>query len=250
MFPRHLLLIGCVGLGGCDNRQAPGSHSTGKQGSAAQVLPSQTVSCLAKGNDRPAEIERYTVQRTQQSLRVSAQLTSGKEMVKLEIPAETVSTSEVPELGGAAAWNERMIITLTRRQEILIVDLKESKLTARQSLPDFPHPRGVDFDPQGNLWVLSENSLNELQFTSDGHFNPINHRADFDAPQWLCIDRDGKFHLGKAGGQRVHVLSTKLEEVPIQPMPPGQTLAGLFSDKHGRVWAKLDNGELYAPFPP
>lgn len=247
MLPRHLLLIGCVGLGGCDTREAPGSPVTAEQRNGAQELPLQTVSCMAKGNDRPTEGQRYIVQRAPQSLRISDRTASGQETVRMEIPAEKVSSGEVPELGGVAAWNERMIITLTRRQEILIVDLKELKLTARQSLPDFPRPRGVDFDPQGTLWVLSESSLNELQFTSDGHFNPISHRADFDAPQWLCIDREGKFYLGKDGARQVRVLSTELTELPSQPIPAGRFLADLFSDKNGRVWASLDDGKLFAP---
>ncbi len=117
-------------------------------------------------------------------------------------------------LGGLAAHDGRLVVTLTRQSELLFIDAKRNILADRQSLPDFPTPRGAAFTTDGTLWMLSANSLAELQFTSDGHFNPIHHRGDFDDPRHLAIAGDGHFYISQRGGShQVVVLDAKLKPV-------------------------------------
>lgn len=150
--------------------------------------------------------------------------------------------------GGLAARDGKLVATLTNQNELLFIDARRGVLTARQSLPDFSSPRGAAFDPAGRLWVLSGNSLAELQFTADGHFNPIHHRGDFDDPRHLAIDAGGHFYIAQIGQfPTVAVLDRSLKTVrtigrgsqsktglrdPLQLTPPD----ALAVDDAGRLW--------------
>jgi hypothetical protein len=130
-------------------------------------------------------------------------------------PILTDATATLPRCGGAAVWKSQLICCLTRESALLVIDLQTNKI-CRQALPDFLHPRAPAYDPAGTLWMFSGNSLTEIQFTSDGHFNPIHHEGDFDHPEALRITADGKFHITEPGNPaRQIVLSHKRERISI-----------------------------------
>ena len=154
-------------------------------------------------------------------------------------------TCLLPELGGMAAHKNTLICTFPRRNALWFIDLTTKKITSKQALPDFPSPTGAAYDSQGRLWVLSGNSLAELQFTSDGHFNPVHHRGDFDHPRQLLITADGKFYVAEMGEQAaIKILNAKLEVEKSMPLPNKTEVCALAMDDRRQVWAATKDGKL------
>ena len=156
------------------------------------------------------------------------------------------STSQLPELGGMAAQKNTLVCTFPRRNALWFIDLTTNKITSKQSLPDFPTPTGVAYDAQGRLWALSGNTLAEIQFTSDGHFNPIHHRGDFDHPHHLLITTDGKFYIADGGGEHpmIKVLNAKLEIEKTIPLPEKFEVCALVADDQQDVWMISMEGKV------
>ena len=179
------------------------------------------------GPQAATDIKAYTISQQQKILTISAQSRAGDSTKVMEIALEA---AENP--GGAAIWNDRLIITLPKSAVLLVCSLLQKKVLSRQSLPDFPSPHGAAYDPQGRLWILSANSLAEIQFTPDGHFNPIHHRGDFSDPRHLLILPNGHFYIAENGPPLdVKILDSKLnllETIPLQ-----QPATGLFINPTG-----------------
>lgn len=172
------------------------------------------------GPQADRDVQAYAISQQEKTLTIRAETLAGNSTKLMEIPLEAV---EAP--GGAAIWNDRLIITLPKSAKLLICNLREKKLLSSQSLPDFPSPHGAAYDPQGRLWILSANSLAEIQFTPDGHFNPIHHRGDFSDPRHLLILPGGHFYIAENGAPPVvKILDPKLsllETIPLQQPATG-----------------------------
>jgi hypothetical protein len=152
---------------------------------------------------------------------------------------------QLPLLGGLAVWKERAILTLPQRNGIWLADLSKKSITAKQSLPDFPSPTGIAFDSKGTPWVLSGNSLTELTFTSDGHFNPIHHRGDFDHPRYLCISKTGHFYVGEATEPpTLKVLSADRTRIRSLPLARKSPLVAILQTQDLRVIAVQADGTV------
>ena len=189
----------------------------------------------------------YVISQQEKTLSIQAESQGGKSVKLMDI---TLEAAEAP--GGAAVWNDRLVITLPKSAALLICSLREKKLLSRQSLPDFPSPRGAAYDPQGRLWMLSANSLAEIQFTPDGHFNPIHHRGDFSDPRHLMILPGGHFYIAENGpAAAVKILDSKLsllETISLQ-----QPATGLQISPTGEIqclFAKEPPLTLKSPPPP
>lgn len=155
-------------------------------------------------------------------------------------------TCQLPEFGGIASNKNTLVCTFPRRNALWFIDLTTNKITSKQSLPDFPTPTGVAYDAQGRLWALSGNTLAEIQFTSDGHFNPIHHRGDFDHPHHLLITTDGKFYIADGGGEHpmIKVLNAKLEIEKTIPLPEKFEVCALVADDQQEVWMISREGKV------
>lgn len=249
MLLRRSVLLGWLLLGLTIAQAGEMPWLDADQWAGKKSLPEETIIALSKGDDPDPKSQRYAVQfsDSRREWRIISLSHGGGERSVLvsqdpEVKLES-TTAKLPEIGGLAVWNRRAVISLTRRQELVFVDLEKGKITARQSLPDFPTPRGVAYDPQGRLWVLSGNSLTEIQFTSDGHFNPLHHRGDFDDPRHLFIDAAGKFYLTEATEPAtIKVLSPKWELQQTHRVPAGKVPVGFVMDPDATVQVQLRDG--------
>ena len=175
------------------------------------------------------DVKGYAISQQEKTLTIRADSQAGNSSRLMDI---TLDAAEAP--GGAAIWNDRLVITLPKSAALLICSLHEKKLLSRQSLPDFPSPHGAAYDPHGHLWILSANSLAEIQFTPDGHFNPIHHRGDFSDPRHLLILADGHFYIAENGPPSVvKILDPKLSL--LETIPLKQPATGLQASPTGGI---------------
>lgn len=152
-------------------------------------------------------------------------------------------------LGGIAAHDGLLVCTLVRQNELLIVDVKEGKITNRIALTS---PRGVVFDAQGRLLALSGKQL--VRFTTLFAQPETIIPEGLDDPRHICVDAMGNFLIADRGGShQVKRFSGEGKQIgtigkPGVPMVgPYDPLHlnnpnGLAVDSQGRVWvAECDN---------
>lgn len=195
-----------------------------------------TVFAIDRGPDADADVLFYSAHIKGSKCTVTA---TRRSLAVTPVATLPLDGAKGPwELGGLAARNGRLAATLTNQNGLAFLDARRAASPVFQSLPDFPTPRGVAFAPDGTLWVLSANSLAELQFTSDGHFNPIHHRADFDDPRHLAIDSAGNFCIAQHGAARnILVLSKTFNRLRTISHCPQQKTNVLTVDAAGLLWA-------------
>jgi hypothetical protein len=215
---------------------------------AGETPPPPETFVLASGK------KRYVVSYPKEEIRVEL-VSHGPSPLKTTLlmaakppTADSVSfpsddVAKLPQLGGAAIWQDRLVCCLTRESCLIFIDLKTARITSRQSLPDFPAPRAAAYDPSGKLWMFSGNSLTEIAFTSDGHFNPIHHQGDFDQPEHLVISREGKFYIAERGAQpRMQMLSPDRTSLWMSPFTDGHSCYAItIRMSHPRFWTNSHN---------
>lgn len=93
--------------------------------------------------------------------------------------------------------------------------------------------------------MFSGNSLTEIAFTSDGHFNPVHHEGDFDAPEHLAITADGKFYVSEHGAKPgLVILDAQRKRLSRLEFPKGRSGAALkVMGNAVELW--LDNGAIF-----
>lgn len=174
-------------------------------------------------------------------LKIVQRDSKGAETVLLETELKTGKDSK---LGGMAIWKDRIVCSLTKEETLIFISIPQKKILSQQSLPDFPSPRGLAFDATGKLWAVSGNTLAELQFTDDGHFNPIHHRGDFDHPQHLLFGKNGHLFISEAGEKpQVQELDVNLKTIQTTMLPQGKTCSQLIGAGNGSVTALLNDGQ-------
>jgi hypothetical protein len=205
------------------------------------ALPAETYLIASKG-------KHYVVSHPDEKIHVellsadgnSTMLLAAKPPAAESAPIDAADVTMLPKLGGVALWQDRLVCCLTRESALILIDLKSATITSRQALPDFPHPRAAAYDPKGKLWMFSDNSLTELEFTSDGHFNPIHHQGDFDHPEQLLITPTGKFYIAENGASpQVLLLSADRKLERKLPLAAGETCSAITRNADGPViWLK------------
>ena len=200
-----------------------------------------------------SEQKRYLVSYPDQKIRVEEISAEGKATVILSAeppaaelePILPVDAATLPKLGGAAIRQQRLVCCLTRESALVFIDLKTAKFSSRQSLPDFTAPRAAAYDPQGKLWMFSGNSLTEIAFTSDGHFNPVHHEGDFDSPEHLAIAADGKLYVCEHGAKPgLVLLDAQRKRLKRVEFPKARSVVALeMQGKSVNLW--LDNGDRF-----
>ena len=75
---------------------------------------------------------------------------------------------------------------------------------------DFALPKGVAFDPQGNIWVVDAQFENVQAFTSGGQLllaigGEGRGIGEFSLPAGICIDAKGRIWIADTYNRRVQV---------------------------------------------
>ncbi len=152
-------------------------------------------------------------------------------------------------LGGIAAHDGIIAVSLVRQNEILLVDAKSGKIIARAP---FDHPRALAFDAGGNLLILTKNSL--LRSTIHGLPNSGNLSeiktliSDLEDPHGLALDAMGGIYISDRGiSHQVKIFNPdgKIAGTLGKPGPPSagpydelhmNHPSGLAIDGSGMIW--------------
>lgn len=152
-------------------------------------------------------------------------------------------------LGGIAARDGKLICSLVRQNELLVVDIKAGKIASRISLPN---PRGLAFDAQGRLLVLSGKQL--VRFATVTSKPEAIVATGLDDPRHLTVDGKGNLLITDRGSaHQVKVFSDSGKLLSHIGKPGEPTIGnydpqhlnnpnGIAVDSQGRVWvAEADN---------
>lgn len=146
-------------------------------------------------------------------------------------------------LGGIAARDGTLVCSLTRQNELLVVDVQADKIVSRVSVDN---PRGMTFDQQGRLLVLSGNRL--VGFAKRwGDPQPL-IATGLEDPRHVAVDAAGRLFVSDRGqSQQVKVFSPTGQ--PIGNIgKPGPSAVGPYDSLHmnspngiaidsqGRLW--------------
>lgn len=160
-------------------------------------------------------------------------------------------------LGGLAAHDGLLVCSLVRQNELWVIDIKQGKISHRIARPN---PRGLCFDAQGRLLVLSGSKLvrfaaSFINRSMDQAMNAETLIAEgLDDPRHVAVDSEGRFFITDRGdSHQVKVFSAAGRPLSSIGRPGAPTLGpydpqhlnnpnGLAIDTQGRVWiAECDN---------
>ncbi|WP_404308636.1 NHL repeat-containing protein [Neorhodopirellula lusitana] len=153
-------------------------------------------------------------------------------------------------LSGLAAHDGMLICSMIRQNELIFVDVKSGQITGRLSVNN---PRGVTFDANGRMLVLSGNQLIAYASSSATHADTI--IADgLEDPRHITIDESGLLYISNRGdSHQVKVYTPKGKQVRVIGKPGAPDVGdydplhinnpnGVAVDSKGHVWvAENDN---------
>lgn len=159
-------------------------------------------------------------------------------------------------LAGIAAHDGILVCSLLRQNELLFVDVKAGKIVGRAPVEN---PRGLTFDAQGRLLVLSKSQL--LRYPALHAADPAKLGASevllakgLDDPRHVSVDAAGNIYLSNRGAShQVRVFSPAGELLRTVGHPGAPAVGnydaehlnnpnGLAVDSQGRLWvAEADN---------
>jgi len=135
----------------------------------------------------------------QLELRISSVPRSDKPIITYNIGSLSANGDKRTAMRGLAVNNGIGIVSLTNKNQLLIIDLKTKKLIATKTIS---RPSGLAFDIKGRLFVLSERKLIRFDNTSDPLHLPtakIIISSGLDSPVAVAIDREGILYVSDAG---------------------------------------------------
>lgn len=142
------------------------------------------------------------------------------------------------ELGGLAVHKGLLVFSLTRQNRLVMVDVRTG--TVRAELP-LPAPRGLAFDAEGNLLVLSNGSL--VRYSAEGirglatiQFTALKPETVISSglgePHGLALDQAGNYYISDWGeSHQVKVFSP--DGKPLRTIGhPGAPRTGRYDREH------------------
>jgi hypothetical protein len=152
------------------------------------------------------------------------------------------------EISGFAVCNGIGVVSLTKKNQLLFIDLKENKTLGTIAVDA---PRGLAFDREGHLFALSANQL--LRF---GAIEDVTHlpaakpliSSQLESPVGITIGKEGKIYISNGGkSQQVKVFTAegKLISAIGKPGAAGQGVydplhmnnpAGITIDSRNQLW--------------
>lgn len=152
-------------------------------------------------------------------------------------------------LSALAVHDGVLVCSMIRQNELLFVDARDGKITRRLSVPN---PRGIAFEAQGAMFVLSGTSL--LRFDSMRESNGKTLISGLEDPRHLAFDAQGLIYISDRGrSHQVKVFTP--DGKPVRSIGiagvPGigryepkhlNNPNGIAIDSQGRLWvAEADN---------
>jgi len=163
----------------------------------------------------------------------------------LEVPTESVHMSR---LSGLAVRNALIALALPNADTVALGDAKQRKLLGRV---DVAAPRGVAFDAQRRLLVISNGQL--VRYNVGRNNAALTNRevlvdTGLDEPRRITLGRDGRIYVGDWGqSHQVKVFDDTGKRLMTLGEPGGPTV-GKYNPKrmhNPKGMAVLPNGELW-----
>ena len=165
-----------------------------------------------------------------------------------DFPAEAKSTHQSDILGGVAVHDGLLVASLQPLNELIFVDAHARKALGKAALDD---PRGLEFDAQGRLWVLSGKRLLRLTPGADPTRLPTPEvivAEGLEDPRLLTFDGEGNVCISDWGAShQVKIFSPQGRFLRAVGKPGAPTVgpydplhmnhpAGVAVDDRGRLW--------------
>ncbi len=210
-----------------------------------------------KYNNNQAEIRLHKLVNDTQKLPAPRDTRMGSG----EDPAVLVPTWKFPDtnrvgIGGVAAWNGLVVVTLTKMEALLLIDAAHSNVLGTAALPV---PRGLVFDPQGRLLVVSSNRIVRVTLPPKEQCKTetllptpeVIVTEGLEDPQQLALDSAGNLYVSDGGecnqvkvfaltGTQSRLLRTIGKAGVPKAGPYDPTLMhhpkGIAIDDRGRLW--------------
>ena len=182
-----------------------------------------------------------------------ARTTFPMELKKTTLPTFK-SVAEEYGTDGLAVYNGIVVYSVTRHNRLVFVDARTGRSLGEASVPA---PRGLTFDPQGRLWIVSDRKVQrytvDLQQAKLGEAETI-VSTGLDEPRRIALDDAGTLYVSDGGrSHQIKVFAPDGTLLRVIGKPGGPQLghydpermsypSGMTVDAQGRLWvAEAEN---------
>ena len=165
-------------------------------------------------------------------LRLSALPKSEKPLLKYSLGAMKLKEDKTGAIGGIAVYNGIAVVSLTRENKLLLIDVKTAKVAGMASLNT---PGGVAFDATGHLLVISGKQLIKYPLIQDPVLLSDGETLvskGLDAPVAITTDQDGKLYISDGGESNQVKVFDDQGKFLLAIGHPGTSKAGLYDPLH------------------
>ncbi|MDD4921705.1 MAG: hypothetical protein PHS30_04400 [Bacteroidales bacterium] len=134
------------------------------------------------------------------NLRITALTADKDKQILLHLLGPLVNEADkIGEIGGFAVNNGIGVVSMTKRNQLLFIDMKAGQIVGTSTLDA---PKGLAFDSKGSLLAISSNKLLRLNVTL-----PVEKTAStknvitsgLEAPVGITLDEGGKLYISDGG---------------------------------------------------
>ena len=122
-----------------------------------------------------------------------------KPILLLKLDSLETKFDKSVELGGIAVHNNIAVVSLTKRNELLFVDVTQRKVLGNIAVPS---PSGLTFDSNGRLLVLSSGNLLRYNTITSIHNVPAPEQftnLNLESPYGITTDQKGNIYISDDG---------------------------------------------------